>query len=216
MSARGIRNNNPGNIRRSADKWQGLAKFQKDPDFFTFESPLWGLRAIARILINYYDKYDCDTVVKIVSRWAPETENDTRAYAHFVAQRLSVGIHTEINPTEYKTLFVLVDSIVGFECGKHPYSKEQMDEALRLAGVVQQREESASAAVAKDPKVIMATAATALASAQAAVSSISGIWDDLAQILDPRFLIWAMALGTAVAVGYFVWKKLSLRKAGLQ
>jgi hypothetical protein len=34
---RGIRNNNPGNIRRNADPWQGLAERQGDVEFFTFK-----------------------------------------------------------------------------------------------------------------------------------------------------------------------------------
>ena len=78
---RGIRNNNPGNIEKSKNnKWQGMAESQPDKRFITFTSPEWGIRAIARILINYKDKYDLDTVKKIISRWAPPSENNTGAY----------------------------------------------------------------------------------------------------------------------------------------
>jgi hypothetical protein len=35
---RGIRNNNPGNLRRNSDPWQGLAERQGDVEFFTFKS----------------------------------------------------------------------------------------------------------------------------------------------------------------------------------
>jgi hypothetical protein len=35
---RGIRNNNPGNIRRNSDPWQGLAERQGDVEFFTFKN----------------------------------------------------------------------------------------------------------------------------------------------------------------------------------
>ena len=36
---RGIRNNNPGNIRLSKDKWQGLRQEQTDGTFFQFIAP---------------------------------------------------------------------------------------------------------------------------------------------------------------------------------
>ena len=37
---RGIRNRNPGNIRRSRDRWKGLAPAQTDPAFFVFDAPV--------------------------------------------------------------------------------------------------------------------------------------------------------------------------------
>ena len=38
MIARGIRNNNPLNIRRSKDKCQGMKALQTDPQFCQFET----------------------------------------------------------------------------------------------------------------------------------------------------------------------------------
>lgn len=35
---RGIRNNNPGNLRRTKDPWQGLAETQTDLEFFVFKA----------------------------------------------------------------------------------------------------------------------------------------------------------------------------------
>ena len=85
--SRGIRNNNPGNIRRSKDKWQGAAKEQPDKNFVTFTSPVWGIRAIARILIRYQDNYGCDTVAKHIARWAPPSENMRQGRAGGPARR---------------------------------------------------------------------------------------------------------------------------------
>jgi len=88
MSApRGIRNHNPGNIRRSADPWQGLAKDQNDDAFFQFAEPKWGIRALARVLISYQDRHGLRTVRGIVSRWAPPVENKTSSYIDHVARR---------------------------------------------------------------------------------------------------------------------------------
>lgn len=50
---RGLRNNNPGNIRLSKDKWQGLRERQEDKEFFQFVSIEWGYRALMRTLQNY-------------------------------------------------------------------------------------------------------------------------------------------------------------------
>lgn len=54
IQPRGIRNNNPGNIRWG-ENWQGLKKDGKERDssFCVFESPEYGIRALAKILINY-------------------------------------------------------------------------------------------------------------------------------------------------------------------
>ena len=75
MIARSIRNNNPLNIRRSTDQWKGLAAKQNDPAFFKFESMEMGWRAAFVILTKTY-----------YQRWAPSSENDTRAYIEKVAQ----------------------------------------------------------------------------------------------------------------------------------
>ena len=77
---RGIRNNNPGNLRRTDDPWQGLAETQTDTEFFVFQSPIYGIRALARTLIKYQDKHRLCTIRQLIGRWAPNTENDTVAY----------------------------------------------------------------------------------------------------------------------------------------
>ena len=78
---RGIRNNNPLNIRRSKDQWQGLSKTQGDRSFCQFETLEYGWRAAFCLLTRtYYHKYRLYTVRAIVSRWAPPSENNTEAY----------------------------------------------------------------------------------------------------------------------------------------
>ena len=87
MLPRGIRNNNPLNIRRTADRWQGLAQNQTDREFFQFQSPEYGWRAAFRLLTRtYYSKYGLDTIRKRVYRWAPPAENDSRANSEAVSR----------------------------------------------------------------------------------------------------------------------------------
>ena len=84
---RGLRLANPCNIRRSADKWQGLAEEQTDPDFFTFTAMKWGYRAALRTLQTYQRKYACLSVSDFISRWAPSNENNTASYIATVCKR---------------------------------------------------------------------------------------------------------------------------------
>lgn len=92
---RGIRNNNPGNIRHDTDgvcDWIGVNcnEHKKDKSFCTFNSMELGCRALIKLLMTYYRKYKCDTITKIISRWAPSNENDTNSYIKFVAKQVGI------------------------------------------------------------------------------------------------------------------------------
>ena len=82
MLPRGIRNNNPLNIRRTAkDQWQGLRAQQTDASFCQFESLEYGWRAAFYLLTRtYYHKYRLYTIRMIINRWAPPNENLTSTY----------------------------------------------------------------------------------------------------------------------------------------
>lgn len=80
---RGLRNNNPLNIRCSNDKWSGQTGCD-DAGFCTFLSKAYGYRAAFRILFTYKRLYKETTVLEIIKRWAPPTENNTKAYIEFV------------------------------------------------------------------------------------------------------------------------------------
>ena len=90
MTPRGIRNNNPGNIRRSNDRWMGLRTKQTDPDFFQFTAPEWGYRALIKTLQTYRRKHGLRTIADLISRWAPANENNTSAYIRSVCQEMQV------------------------------------------------------------------------------------------------------------------------------
>ena len=92
---RGIRNNNPLNIRRSKDKWQGLRALQTDTAFCQFETMAYGWRAAFVLLTRtYYHTYRLFTIRNIIRRWAPENENNTEAYIRNVSRL------TGIDPNE--------------------------------------------------------------------------------------------------------------------
>lgn len=128
---RGIRNNNPGNIRHGSAQWQGMADIQADSDFVTFNSPVYGIRALAKVLTNYEVLYGLNTVRGLISRWAPATENNTESYVQSVALRVGVLPDQPISVVAY--LEPLAKAIIKHENGQQPYSDETIQQGLALA-----------------------------------------------------------------------------------
>lgn len=87
---RGIRNRNPGNIRKSSNAWVGKIA-GSDPAFETFDTMENGIRAAAVLFRNYQSKYGAESIIDLIGRWAPNNENNTRAYAKFVAENVFPG-----------------------------------------------------------------------------------------------------------------------------
>jgi hypothetical protein len=137
---RGIRNNNPGNIRLSATRWRGQKEFQFDPEFVEFETPVLGLRALMRLLLTYHFRHGLDTVESIINRYAPPHENATDGYIHHVCRRLRVGRREKIAVAAPATLAAFARAICHHENGPPPrhlprgwFPDAAFDEALRLA-----------------------------------------------------------------------------------
>ena len=83
---RGLRNNNPLNIRHSKSRWKGMARDQTDPAFVRFTTMAYGYRAAFCLLRTYRVKYGNNTIRKIIRRWAPPNENHTDKYIANVSQ----------------------------------------------------------------------------------------------------------------------------------
>lgn len=130
---RGIRNNNPGNIRFSpSNDWEGqLAQPDRD-GFSVFTDPRFGIRAMAILLRNYVNRYGLNTVRGLITRWAPPSENDTDAYANHVALELGIGLDDTIDLQAH--LPSLVKVIVKHENAINPYSDALIDQGIAMAG----------------------------------------------------------------------------------
>lgn len=148
-TTRGFYNNNPGNIDRGAEVWQGeirdpadarLTDFQRGEltkgRFCVFVGPELGIRALAKNLFAYRDRLGRKTVRQIINTWAPPNENDTGAYVAAVSKRAGVDPDAEIDIRAYKTLHGIVSAIIIHECGGMPYGGNEVEDGLRLAGVV--------------------------------------------------------------------------------
>lgn len=99
---RATRNNNPLNIRRSGDRWLGLAPEQSDPEFCRFVAAQWGWRAALALLTRtYYGKHGLDTPRAIIGRWAPPDDgNDTKAYIRAVCIQSDFGPDEPLGPPD--------------------------------------------------------------------------------------------------------------------
>lgn len=142
--ARGVRNNNPGNIDYNPrNAWQGQLPPDPaiEPRFARFDCPENGIRALAKLLINYRGKngmpgiggQGVDTVREIVNRWAPSDENDTEAYVDTVAAAAGVAPNAPINISTPSILLGVVTAIIRHENGGVPYAPAVIAEGVRRA-----------------------------------------------------------------------------------
>jgi len=129
--SRGIRNNNPGNIRKSGTTWAGAVppELQKDASFVIFTDAVYGIRAMAKILKSYAGR-GLITIEKIISTWAPATENDTRAYIASVSR--ATGFDAT-KPLDTNQLMKLIPAIIQHENGSQPYPQHVIDKGVSLA-----------------------------------------------------------------------------------
>ena len=216
--SRGIHNNNPGNIRLSGDKWQGLAEQQTDKAFFTFQNPVYGIRALARLLIKYQDKYLINTISGIICRWAPAGENNVAAYIRDVARRSGFASEGVLDLHKPEYLKPIVKAIIWHENGSQPYTEEQIDKALVLAGVEPTPKPLTQTRTIKGAQVTASAglvAATSGVIAQAApampiLSTLSHLAQDNA-----RGLLITLGLLVIAAAAYIAWARIDQRSKGI-
>lgn len=121
---RGIRNNNPLNIRRNGTNWQGLAPVQTDKSFFQFRSMAYGYRAAIKIIQTYYTKYGLKTIRRIIHRWAPPSENNTERYIQVVSQRSGISPDAEISLYDQTQMIAIVSAMSYMENGVEPVEED--------------------------------------------------------------------------------------------
>ena len=115
--SRGLRNNNPGNLRLSKDKWKGLRPVQADKDFFQFVDMPHGYRAMLITLQNYRRKHGCRSVASIITRYAPATENNTSSYLSRVCNELQVPTTYEPDVADKQVMCALAAAMSRVENG---------------------------------------------------------------------------------------------------
>ena len=143
MEPRGIRNNNPLNIRHSADRWEGACIHQTDRSFVQFESMAYGYRAAWKVLEAYWKRFLREripfNVNNIIGRWAPPAENDTQTYIRTVLKLSGLGGNENLpqpsRRVDTERLVALLAAMTVVECGiaMGEVDKQAIRKGARLA-----------------------------------------------------------------------------------
>jgi GH24 family phage-related lysozyme (muramidase) len=130
---RGIRNNNPGNIRINRNNdWEGRVPLDQNTDhaFEQFTSYAYGVRALIILLRNYI-RSGRNTITRVFEAYAPPGENNTQSYINFVAQRLGIGANDTLAISK-TVLRALAQAIAKMENGQECISDQQFDDGWAL------------------------------------------------------------------------------------
>lgn len=141
----GIRCNNPLNI--SSDGWQGeIGVYPNAENEAIFSDTVYGLRAGALLLYNYYTGKGLNTIAGcvngIVSRWAPAGDqaaiNNPDAYANYVAQQTGIGVN-QVFQLNAQNIKAIMQAMVKYEVGPGfaaMIPDNEYDQAIQLAGKI--------------------------------------------------------------------------------
>lgn len=219
MTARGLKNNNPGNIKHSSrNKWQGLDKPPSDDKgFCRFSTMPYGVRAIAVLLTAYQDRFHCDNVSDLISRWAPSgaDANPTDRYIQFVAGKLGVSAHDEIDTHDHLTMRTLVEAIIRFENGSQPLTESQINAGLALAGLKPPEKPLQQTRTVKGAQ-IATVGTTGAAGIGVLVDQVKDATDQISPIVHySKYLMLAFAGLTLLGIGLTVWARYDDRRKGV-
>ena len=124
---RGYRNNNCLNIRLSTDKFVGEVQPSTDKAFKQFETAAYGYRAAFKILRNYINNYKLDTIRKMITRWAPPSENATDAYIKAVSDYSGIDPDEPIHADDRIAMISIVAGMSRVENGIPAVMKDVQD-----------------------------------------------------------------------------------------
>lgn len=116
---RGVRNNNPLNIRYvKKNNWEGRRHTKFDEYFEEFVVMYYGYRAAFILLNKYMNLYNLNCIYDVVSRWAPTSDgNDVVSYAKRVSAKINVPIFKKIEWTDWRLMVRMARAMAEVENG---------------------------------------------------------------------------------------------------
>ena len=115
--SRGIKNCNPGNIRRSSVRYLGEVTPSRDKEFKQFVSMTYGYRAMFVLLDSYARRYGLRTIRTMLNRYAPPEENFTQGYIRFVANNSGIGADELVDTRSARDMIPIVMAMSEIENG---------------------------------------------------------------------------------------------------
>ena len=121
-NVRGIRNNNPLNIRKG-NNWKGERPIQTDKQFEEFETLQYGIRAGLKLIRNHVSGFGgkrpkANSIRKLINVWAPPSENATQGYIVFVCQQVTKLPDDIIHDDDQALICKIARAMAFFECGQ--------------------------------------------------------------------------------------------------
>ena len=129
--SRGLRNCNPGNIRRSKVRYKGEVQPSRDAEFKEFRSMGYGYRAMFELLDSYRSRYGLCTIRQMLGRYAPPSENFTEGYVRFVSSRTGIAPDEIVNTRAARDMVPIVAAMSQIENGV-PATMEDVELGWRL------------------------------------------------------------------------------------
>lgn len=131
---RGMRNNNPGNLRISNNDWQGKISVSENTDgaFEQFNLYVYGVRAMIRLVRDSYISAGNNTISKVINRYAPSSENNTTAYINTVSSSMGISPNQTLS-TDYNTMQALIQAMAKHENGRDAISNTIFSIAWQLS-----------------------------------------------------------------------------------
>nr|DAO74572.1 MAG TPA: virion protein [Caudoviricetes sp.] len=114
--SRGLRNLNPGNIRKSNTRYQGEVMPSRDTAFKQFRTMAWGYRAMF-VLLDSYSRKGYRTIRQMITRYAPPVENYTENYIRRVAAWSGIDADKPLDTHDRKTMISVVAAMSRMENG---------------------------------------------------------------------------------------------------
>lgn len=115
--SRGLRNCNPGNIRKSRVRYEGEVVPSRDKEFKEFSSMAYGYRAMFVLLDSYRSKYGLCTIRQMLGRYAPPSENFTEGYVRFVSSCTGIAPDEIVNTRADRDMIPIVAAMSQIENG---------------------------------------------------------------------------------------------------
>ena len=142
---RGMRNNNPLNVRLYPNSsWVGMKENQEDLAFVQFTTLVYGYRAALIIIGRTYYKRGWNTVEAILTHFAPASENNTKAYINTVVKEMretlgaNFGKRTPLPKPSFmtmKTWVSLIAAMQNVECGRGSVYSSMIEKAFKMVFV---------------------------------------------------------------------------------
>ncbi len=215
MTALGIRNNNPLNIRYSLrNKWVG----QGEPvgGLCTYDTSVNGIRAGAMLIQAHYDRRGAATIRDLIEIWAPASENNTEAYIRNVEKLSGFRADEVLDFHAHEHIKPVLIGMIRVECGQQPYSDAVIDQGLARAGIVPDTKPLTKSRTITGAKVAGASTVAGLGIETA--RQVADYASDFAPIISMllRFGPWVIGGIVLASIGYVVYARWDDRRRGLR